>query len=88
MRLFLGSLQCLTEIALLDLQRRGGPTEAEIEAAREVGLRLAHAGDEVEFRDGQSASTGEAPSLAEIARSLAILAYFGTPLDALFQEAI
>lgn len=76
---FSQSLVFLVEIAVIALERQGGPTP-ELEAwAREVGVRLAHGGDEVQFRDGKGASA--APRLGDIAKALAIGAWAPGGLD-------
>lgn len=69
----------LIEFALIDLDMKGGPTEADFAHAREIGERLAPTGDA--FTRGGKSAGGEPPGMGAIAKALACGAWAPGGLD-------
>lgn len=66
-------LSFLIPIAILEYERKGGPTEEDYEKARDTGRRLAHSGDNYQYNDDKGCT--EAPTVAQVAKALAIGAW-------------
>ena len=71
-----GFLSFLVGVAIEDLKRKGGPTEADWESAREVGVKLSHTGDAYDFRcDTTAKERQERVTTGQIAKALAVGAW-------------
>jgi hypothetical protein len=77
-RILWGIVAALMPAAIAEIERRGGPTEADYEFSREVGFVLAGTGDVLMFggqrKEGDKTGKARAGS-GQIARALAPLAW-------------